>query len=114
MSTMNRAFRLLSLVLIATLIIGFATAGPADAIEPLTIVAIAGAAVLVVVVIVYLVIANMHEAQRKSVEGEPRYLACIDSDVTPGNCWAVTELPGPVSGLPAPSAVIAAAAPQSP
>jgi len=114
MNTMNRAFRLLSLALIVSLIIGFATPGRAEAIEPLTIMAIAGAAVLVVVVIVYLVIANMHESQRKSVESGPRYLACIESDVTPRNCWAVSELPGPVSGLSAPSAVIAAAAPQSP
>ena len=113
MNTMNRAFRLLSLVLIATLIIGFATPGRAEAIEPLTIVAIAGIAVIVIGVIIYLVIANMHESQKKSVQGEPRYLACIDSDVAPGNCWAVSELPGPVSGLDA-SSVAIAATPQSP
>jgi len=113
MNTVNRAFRLLSLVMIATLIIGFATPGRAEAIEPLTIVAIAGAAVLVVVVIVYLVIANMHEAQKKSAHGETRYLACVDSDLTPGNCWGVSELPGSVSGLGA-SSVAIAAAPQSP
>ena len=113
MNNMNRAFRLLSLVLIVTLIIGFATPGRAEAIEPLTILAIAGAAVLVIGIIVFLVIANMHEAQSKSAQGEPRYLACVDSDVRPGNCWAVSELPGPVSALAAQSVVIAAAT-QSP
>jgi hypothetical protein len=114
MNTMNRAFRLLSLVLIATLIIGLATPGRAEAIEPLTIVAIAGAAVLVVAVVIFLVIANMHDSQKKSVQGELRYLACVDSDVTPGNCWVISERPGPVAGLPTPSVVIAAAATQSP
>jgi len=109
----NRAFRLLSLVLIVTLIIGFATPGRAEAIEPLTIVAIAGVAVIVIGVIVYLVIANMHESQKKSVQGERRYLACVDSDVSPRNCWAISELPGPVTGFEAASVAIAAA-PQSP
>ena len=114
MNTMNRTFRLLSLVLIVTLIIGFATPGRAEAIEPLTIVAIAGIAVIVIGVIVYLVIANMYESQKKSVQGEPRYLACVDSDMSPGNCWAISELPGPVSGLAASSVAIARAATQSP
>ena len=114
MNTMNRAFRLLSLVLIATLIIGFATPGRAEAIEPLTIVAIAGIAVIVIGVIIYLVIANMHESQKKSVQGEPRYLACIDSDVTPANCWAISDLPGPVAGLQGSSVEIARATTQSP
>src|SRR5262245_50028305 len=109
MNTMNRAFRLLSLVLIVTLIIGFATPGRAEAIEPLTIVAIAGIGVIVIGVIAY-----MHESQKKSVHGEPRYLACVDSDVSPGNCWAISELPGPVAGLAASSVEIARAATQSP
>ena len=114
MNNMNRAFRLLSLVLIVTLIIGFATPGRAEAIEPLTILAIAGAAVLVIGIIVFLVIANMNESKQKSVQGEPRHLACIDSDVSPGNCWAISELPGSVSGLAAQSVAIAAATTQSP
>ena len=115
MNTMNRAFRLLSLVLIVTLIIGFATPGRAEAIEPLTILAIAGIAVIVIGVVVFLIIANMHESQqKKGVQGEPRYLACIDSDVSPGNCWAISELPGPVSALAAQSVRIEAATTQSP
>jgi len=97
----------LAVVLIVTLAIGFATPGRAEAIEPLTIVAIAGIAVIVVVVVVYLIIANMHESQRKSVQGEPRYLACVESDVAPRDCWAI---PDPsAAALAAPRTVIAAA-----
>jgi hypothetical protein len=109
MNAMNRGFRLLTLVLIATLAIGFATPGRAEAIEPLTIVAIAGLAVIVIVVVVYLIVANMNESKSRNVQGEPRYLACIESDVEPRNCWAIPEPSGHVPAVAAPPAAIAAA-----
>jgi hypothetical protein len=113
MNTINRGFRLLAVVLVVTLAIGFATPGRAEAIEPLIIVSIAGIAVIVIVVIVYLIVANMHESRTKAVKGEPQYLACIDSDVSPGNCWAISELPAPGAAITIPPAALARAT-QSP
>jgi len=113
MNITNRGFRLLSVILIVTLIVGFATPGRAEALEPLTIMAIAGAAVLVVVLVVYLIIANVHESQRRKAEGEPRYLACAESDIALRNCWAIPEPSGFEPVIVVPSATIAAAT-QSP
>ena len=107
MDITNRGFRFLSLILIAILAIGVATPGRAEAIEPLTIVAIAGAAVLVVVLVVYLVVANLHDSQGRKAEAEPRYVACIESDLAPRSCWTIPEPPDTVSTMAAPSAVIA-------
>ena len=109
MTPLKRGCRLLSVLLIVTLIIGMATPGRAEAMEPLTIMAIAGIAVIVVVVVVYLIVANMHESQGKRVQGEPRYLACVESDVAPGNCWQMAELPGPGATITIPPSALAAA-----
>jgi hypothetical protein len=113
MNAINRGFRLLAVVLIVTLAIGLATPGRAEAIEPLVIVSIVGIAVIVVVVVVYLIVANMYESKSKSVQGEPRYLACVESDVSPGNCWALSERPAPGAAITIPPAVFARAT-QSP
>jgi hypothetical protein len=64
MNATNRGSQLLAVVLIAVLVITFATPGRAEALEPLTIVAIASAAVVVVVIIVFLVVANMSGKRR--------------------------------------------------
>ena len=53
------SFRVLAFALAVVLLVTFATPAKAEAIEPLTILAIAGAAVLVLVLIVYLVVANV-------------------------------------------------------
>jgi hypothetical protein len=82
MNATNRGSQLLAAVLIAVLVITFATPGRAEALEPLTIVAIASAAVVVVVIIVFLVVANM-SGKRRADLGKLSYLACIESDMAP-------------------------------
>jgi hypothetical protein len=52
-------FRVLALALAVVVLVTFATPAKAEAIEPFTIIAIAGAAVIVIVLIVYLVVANV-------------------------------------------------------
>ena len=59
------SFRVLALALAVVLLVTFATPAKAEAIEPMTILAIAGVAVIVLVLIVYLVVANV-EGQRMS------------------------------------------------
>ena len=53
------SFRVLALALAVVLLVTFATPAKAEAIEPLTILAIAGAAVIVLVLVIYLVVANV-------------------------------------------------------
>src|SRR5262249_1008253 len=90
MNVTNRGFRFLALALIAALFINFAMPARAEAIEPLTIMLIAGVALVVVVVIVVVVIANMADKEKRRADlGELRYLACIESDMEPRNCWPI-------------------------
>ena len=69
-------FRLIAIVLIVALVVMVATPEKADAMDPLTIIAIIGAAALVVVIVAYLIIANK-EGSRAS---QPIYIACTGED----------------------------------
>jgi hypothetical protein len=71
-------FRLIAFVLILALTVMVATPEKADALEPLTIIAIAGAAVIVIVLIAFLVLANV-EGPKRADDG-PIYLACNGAD----------------------------------
>jgi hypothetical protein len=71
-------FRLSAIVLIVALAVMVATPEKADALEPLTIIAIAGAAVIVLVLIAFLVIANREGPKR--ADGGPIYVACNGTD----------------------------------
>jgi hypothetical protein len=70
-------FRLIAIVLIVALAVLVATPEKADAMDPLTIIAIVGAAAIVVVLIAFLVIANK-EGDR--ADNGPIYLACNGAD----------------------------------
>jgi heme/copper-type cytochrome/quinol oxidase subunit 4 len=70
-------FRLIAIVLIVALAVMVATPEKADAMEPLTIIAIIGAAAVVVVLIAFLVIANK-EGDR--ADHGPIYMACNGVD----------------------------------
>lgn len=74
-------FRVIAAALAVVLLVTFATPAKAEAIEPLTILAIAGAALIVVVLIVYLVVAN--------VEGDKMRSQALE--------LPVYALPGPVA-----------------
>ena len=102
MSATNRGFRFLAFVLITALAVNFATPARAEAIEPLTILLIAGVVLIVVVVVVVVVIANMADKEKRRTDhGALRYLACIESDAEPRNCWPI---PGPLaSEIPVPT-----------
>ena len=66
------SFRVLALALAVVLLVTFATPAKAEAIEPLTVLAIAGVAVLVLVLVVYLVVANVEGpkmSQSQPLEG---------------------------------------------
>lgn len=69
--------RLIAIVLIVALVVMVATPEKADALEPLTIISIVGAAAAVIVLIAFLVIANK-EGDRAN--NGPIYLACSGAD----------------------------------
>ena len=94
MNITHSSFRLLAFTLVAVLALTLAAPARADALEPLTMVAIASLAVVGVVLIVYLIVANMGDS-RRSATGEPRYVACVESDAEPRACWALPESPPP-------------------
>jgi hypothetical protein len=59
-----RAFKLIALIVLIAVAGTLVQPGRAEAIEPMTIITIVGAAVLVVTIIVVVVIANMRDRQR--------------------------------------------------
>ncbi len=81
----------MALALIVVLAVTLAVPRQVEALEPLTIVAIASLAVLGLIIVVYLVIANASGSHRQA--GEPRYVTCVESDLESRNCWAVPEAP---------------------
>jgi hypothetical protein len=70
-------FRLIAIVLIVVLVVMVATPEKADAMDPLTIMAIVGAGVIVVVLIAFLIIANK---EGKRADNGPIYIACNGPD----------------------------------
>jgi len=70
-------FRFIAIVLIVTLLVMVATPEKANAIEPLMIIGIVGAAVAVMVLIGYLIIAN---AKGSRADNGPIYVACNGDD----------------------------------
>ena len=92
-------FRVLALALAVVLMVTFATPAKAEAIEPLTILAIAGAALIVIVLVVYLVVAN--------VEGDSK-MRSEAPELQP-----VYALPGPVASEPPAVVVVTVDTPKS-
>lgn len=84
----------MAVTLIVVLAVTLALPRRAEALEPLTIVAIAGLVLVGVIVVIYLVVANV-SGSRRAAAGEPRYMACVESDSEPRNCWALPEAPTP-------------------
>jgi hypothetical protein len=93
MRDIHRGFRLVALTLVAVLALTLAAPAQAEALEPLTIVAIAGLAVVVVIVVVYLIVANSAPSRGAS-ENAPRYMACAESDTEARSCWPVSDPSG--------------------
>jgi hypothetical protein len=72
-------FRLIALALVAVVLVVAGTPAPADALEPLAIVAIAGLVVAGIVLIAYLVIANV-EGGKQAGQGRVVWVACAAAD----------------------------------
>ena len=72
-------FRLVALVLVGILLVVAGTPARAEAIEALTIVAIVGLAVAAIVLIAYLVVANV-EGDKRAGEGRVVWVACAAAD----------------------------------
>ena len=72
-------FRVLALVLAAVLMVVVGTPAKAEAMDALTIIAIAGLAVAAIVLIAYLVVANV-EGDKASNEGRVVWVACAAGD----------------------------------
>ena len=98
MSVGHPSFRLLAFTLVVVLALTLAAPARAEALEPFTIIAIVGLVAVGVIIIVYLVIANV-SGSRRAAKSAARYMTCVESDTGPRSCWAVPDAPAPT--LPA-------------
>jgi hypothetical protein len=94
--------RLLALVLVVVLVATLATPAKAEAIDPFTALAIAGVAVIVLVLVAYLVVANTSGGKRVE-HRQPVWLACSSEQ-----CVTFPSLEAP---LPPPAATLSQESP---
>jgi hypothetical protein len=98
MTTHGSAIRLIAVVLAVVLMVTFAAPARAEAVDPFTIMAIAGAAVVVVILVVYLIVASTKgKRMDESLERQPVMIACVESEGQPRNCWTVDRPGEPVN-----------------
>ena len=95
MAIHHPAFRLVALVLVVTVAVTCATPTKADAMDPLTILAIASAGDVVLILVLYLIAANVTDS-RSSAGPKPVYLACVESDTAPLACWQTSQSPAEI------------------
>ena len=91
-------FRLVALLLAAVLLVVAGTPARAEAVDALTIVAIAGLAAAGLILIAYLVIANVEGDKQASDEGRVVWVACAAADgcaTIPSDTAAVLVQPTP-------------------
>lgn len=74
------SYRTIALVLVLVMLITAATPARAEAIEPLTILAIASAAVVVIILVTFLIVANMSDRRMAEVPDD-RPVAVVTSFV---------------------------------
>ncbi|MGH7355735.1 MAG: hypothetical protein ACRELS_14310, partial [Candidatus Rokuibacteriota bacterium] len=79
-----RTLRLMAVVIVCVLSVTFTTPAKAEAIDPFTAVGLATAAVGVVILVVFLVVANMSDAKRAAV---PVLYACAEAEGQLRTCW---------------------------
>jgi hypothetical protein len=90
----GRWLRLVAAVLTVVLAVGLAAPARAEA-DVLTTLAIASLVVAGVVIIVYLIVANVKGSRMQAGEA-PAMVACVESDASPRTCW---PLPGQMPDL---------------
>ena len=94
MTGKGRLLRLVTMALGVVLAVGLAGPARAEA-DVLTTLAIVSLVVAGVVIVVYLIVANV-KGSKMQAEGAPAMLACVESDASPRNCWLPSG-PGLVS-----------------
>ncbi len=80
------AFRMVALVLVLALGLTLATPAKADAFDILTAVAIGTLVVAGIILVVYLIVANVHGSKMSEADA-PVLVACAESDVASRACW---------------------------
>lgn len=83
-----RMVKLTALVMVCVLAVTFAAPAKAEAIDPLTALAIASAAIGVLLVVVVLVVANISDAKSA---GAPVLYACVETEGQPRACWPLDQ-----------------------
>ncbi len=82
--------KLTSVALVTILILTFAAPAKAEAIDPALAISLAGLAVVAVIIIVYLVVANTRGPKMQSESEEaPSRMACLQVDGVTQSCWTV-------------------------
>ena len=94
MKTGRPWLRLVCAVLVVALAVTLVAPSRADAMDPLTIIAIASAAAAVLVLVIYLVVANTADKQMKSDAPEGRWMACTESEPGSRVCWPIAPPTG--------------------
>ena len=85
MSVGHPSFRLLAFTLVVVLALTLAAPARAEALGPFAIIAIVGLVAVGVIIIVYLIVANV-AGSRRTAKGEARYVTCVESDTGPRSC----------------------------
>jgi len=84
------AFRLVAVVLVMALALTVAMPAKADAMDVFTIMAIASAGVVVLILVVYLIVANVSDSRRAAGD-RPVHLACVETTEAPRACWQTSQ-----------------------
>jgi hypothetical protein len=80
------AFRMIALVLVLVLGLTLTTPAKADAFDILTAVAIGTLVVAGIILVVYLIVANVHGSKMSEAD-PPVLVACAESETAPRACW---------------------------
>ena len=83
--------RVLAVMLSIVLAMTFAAPARAEAIDVMTGLAIAGAVVVVIILIAYIIVANVKGSRMDDARNEklPVMVACAETEGQPRHCWAV-------------------------
>jgi hypothetical protein len=83
-----RLLRLTAVVVVCVLAATLAAPARAEAIDPLTAIAIGTAAVGVLIIVIFLVVANIADAKKAEV---PVLYACVESGGEAPTCWPLAD-----------------------
>src|SRR3972149_4130064 len=90
--------RVVAVILVAVLVLTLAAPARAEA-DVLTTIAIVSLVIAGVIVIAYLIVANL---PGRWADAGPAALACVDPDAAPRTCWPVSEPPAAARHAPPP------------